>query len=147
MQEISSERTLEELNEAQARVAVQGPEQLKRFLTASGREFIVFNWEELMSALKANLGSFLVLKSDDLVDSVWTAGGTGVQAFQQIVAAYRDHRRTIPSGETEAIKNAETGMMVDVATMKGETLTLSEMKSAAAHLAAQIREKEPDWAP
>lgn len=58
--------------------AVADPEQLKRWLTATGRDWIVLNSVELVDALKGS----------------WP---DGVRDFQGIMAQVRDHRRlTLP---------------------------------------------------
>lgn len=68
----------------------------------------------------------------------------GVEAFMQVVMAYRDHRRTIESGRAELVKEP-TGEAVELPVYKDETLEVEELDRAIRYLVAQIREKQPDW--
>jgi hypothetical protein len=113
----------QERSEAQMRVSMQNPEHLKSWLVASGRRWLVINALELVDALP------------------WPAG---VDAFLQIVAAYRDHRGAMPSGRMEVIAHPN-GESITVPVMKGETLEVEELDRAIRYLIGQITEKDSTW--
>jgi len=116
--------TSQERSEAQMRVAMQSPEHLKRWLEASGRRWLVLDAMALVEALP------------------WPAG---VEAFLQIVAAYRDHRAVQPSGRLEVIFNPVTKERVKVPQMKEETLEVEELDRVIRYLIGQVTEKDPTW--
>lgn len=130
----------------QAATSITSKAQLQRFLDASGRHLITFDWEDLMEALRSNAGRFTTFVATDLVDATWDLPH-GIAAFQAIVAAYRSHRQTISAGRTEIQVDPGTGTKHEVEVTKGEVLELNEMKAAVEWLTEQIREKEPHWAP
>lgn len=113
----------QERSEAQMRVSMQHPEHLKSWLVASGRRWLVINALELVDALP------------------WPAG---VDAFLQIVAAYRDHRGAMPSGRMEVIAHPN-GESITVPVMKGETLEVEELDRAIRYLIGQITAKDSTW--
>jgi hypothetical protein len=113
-----------EKSEAQMRVAMESPNHLKEWLLASGRQWIVLDSLELVDALS------------------WPEG---VEALIQILAAYRDHRATISSGEVETQKHPDTGEEIRVPLMKGEVLGLEERKRATQSMVVEIRKEEPTW--
>ena len=89
---------------------LDSPEKLKAWLLETGREYLVFAATDLVDALP------------------WPAG---VEAFQQIVQCYAQHRRAIPNGDA----------------FKGEPLTAEELEQAIAALLREIRKVRPDWRP
>jgi hypothetical protein len=68
-----ADKKLEPNDDPQFRTAVKDPEHLKRFLSQSGRKFLVFNALDLVDALRF---------PDE------------VQVIQQVVERYRKHRAT-----------------------------------------------------
>ena len=112
------------LSEAAIATAMKSPDHLKAWLDASGRRWLVFN-------------------GIDLIDSLTFPEGHNM--FALIVAAYRDHRRTIPTGATEKMMNPDTKVEVEVPLTKGETLELEELDRAIRYLVAQMYQRKPDW--
>jgi hypothetical protein len=108
----------EERIQASLRTAMASPEKLIQWLEASGRSCVVFNARQLVEALP------------------WPEG---VSAFAQIVAAYRDHRSTIPTGETETI----AGKVVDK--FHTEALTVTELDRAIRYLISQASTLDSTW--
>lgn len=111
------ELIMPDLIEEQIRVSMKSKEHLKDWLKKTGREFIVFN-------------------AQDLVDSLsWPDGVEGLQA---ILFAYREHRRQIPTGEMEIVEvdgeradgEKVVGEKVEVPKMKDESLTDAEARKA-----------------
>jgi len=70
---------------------------------------------------------------------------TGVEAFMQVVMAYRDHRRTIDSGRTEPVEDPDTHEVIAVPVYKDEGLEVEELDRAIRYLVAQMRERQPGW--
>lgn len=121
---VDTEAVVTEAAEAADRVSMQDPEHLKRWLAASGRTWLVFN------AL-------------DLVDSLpWP---DGVDLFKEIVACYKNHRATIPTGRVELQEDPTTGNMVEVQIMKGESLELEELDRAIRALVRLATERDAAW--
>lgn len=90
--------------EEQVRVSMGDPAALKKWLTASGRKYVLMN-------------------SGDLVDSLsWPEG---VTLFQGVVDQYRAHRQTLVTGRVEVQKDKQ-GNSVEVPIMKGEELEIEE---------------------
>jgi SAM-dependent MidA family methyltransferase len=112
------------LSQEQLNTAMRSPTHLKQWLDVTHRRWLVFNAMELMDALP------------------WPSG---VEAFMQVVMAYRDHRRTIDSGRTELVEEPLTGEMVEVPACKDENLEVEELDRAIRYLVWQIREKMPGW--
>ena len=110
--------TPEERMQAALRVSLSSPEKLIQWLEASGRTWIVFNARQLVDALP------------------WP---DGVSAFMQCVAAYRDHRSTIPTGETETVSGQE------VPKFHTEALTVDELDRAIRFLISQASAQDPTW--
>ena len=104
--------------EAALRTSMASPEKLMQWLEASGRVWLVFNSRQLVQALP------------------WPEGAS---AFAQIVAAYRDHRSTIPTGDTETID----GQVVPK--FYTETLTVTELDRAIRYLITQASTLDPTW--
>jgi hypothetical protein len=121
MADATPDRTL---SQEQLNTAMRSPAHLKQWLEVTHRRWLVFNAMELMDALP------------------WPSG---VEAFMQVVMAYRDHRRTIESGRTELVEEPLTGEMVEVPICKDENLEVEELDRAIRYLAGQIREKRPEW--
>jgi len=104
--------------------AMKSPDHLKAWLDASGRRWLVFN-------------------GIDLIDSLTYPEGHDM--LMLIVAAYRDYRRTIPTGEVEKMVHPDTNVEVEVPLTKGETLELAELDRAIRYLVAQMYQRKPDW--
>jgi len=113
-----------QLSQAAIQTALKDPDHLKRWLDASSRRWMVFNGIDLIDALP------------------WPSG---VEAFMQVVMAYRDHRRVMDSGRTEIVEDPTTGEMVEVPVPKDESLEVEELDRAIRYLVAQLLEKDPDW--
>jgi len=113
-----------EKSEAQIRIAMKDPEHLKRWLEESGRRWVVFAAKDLVDALP------------------WPEG---INAFVQIVQAYRDHRAAQPSGRKAKVWDEHAHAMVEVPEMKGELLEVEELDRAIRFLISQITAKEPSW--
>jgi hypothetical protein len=125
-----TETTLQEID----RVAVNNPEQLKRWLQETNRVFVL-------------------LKSTDLVDALpWP---DGVSALIHIIECYRQHRITIPVEYAPCPKLPHRKSMCElckntgevVARNKDQILEVDEMKEAVIWLINQIHEKHPTWNP
>ena len=116
--------TPQQISEARMRTAMASPNHLRVWAEASGRRWLVFHTGELIDALP------------------WPAG---VEAFMQIVAAYRDHRAAIPSGRVEVVTHPLTGEKHKIPITKGETLEVDELDRAIRYLIGQITEKDPTW--
>ena len=116
------------LSQEQINTAMRSPGHLRAWLDASGRRWVVFNGLDLIEALP------------------WPHG---VDVFMQVVMAYRDYRRTIPTGEVSAVDgwHPKTGerYVAEVTHYKGESLELEELDRAIRYLVAQIMEKDPTW--
>lgn len=111
------------LTDEAIRAAMQSPEQLKRWLRQSNRQYLIFDALDLVEALP------------------WPAG---VEALQQLIAAYRDHRRTIPTSKLEVIHDPQTNTDKEVRVMKDETLELGELRLLQLHINRLINEKTGD---
>ena len=93
------------LSEEEVRTAMASPEHLVRWLNATGRKFLVFDASDMVRALP------------------WP---DGVDYLIQIIAAYRDYRRTKETGYLR-LERDETGTEVKVAMMKSDALTFDEL--------------------
>ena len=100
------------------RTAIQTPDHLLKWLEASGRRWLVFSGVDIAKGLP------------------WPHGH---EALQQIIDAYRDHRRVQDSGHTEVIDG------VAVPVMKTEMLEIEELDRAIRYLIGQATEKDPTW--
>jgi len=107
-----------ERSEAAMRTAMASPEKLKEWLNASGRTWLVLNGVQLVDSLP------------------WP---TGVNAFMEVIAAYRDHRSAIPTGDTEKIGGGE------VARYHTEALTLIELDRCIRFLIGQATALDSTW--
>lgn len=89
--------------EAVSNVAMQSPQHLKEWLRASGRHYVV-------------------IKSEDLVDALPWPGG--IEAFIQILEAYRQHRILIPAevGPCPKLRVHQSGITCDLCRGKGEVM-------------------------
>lgn len=111
-----NERSAEEVFERQENVAIKDPEHLKRWLTQSGRKYIV-------------------LRSDHLIDGLrWPEG---VESFQEIINQYRASRADKRTGEVR-IETNEHGEEVEVAETFPETLTQPELQELIAELSREL---------
>lgn len=120
---MQQELTPDEIAKRQARVAVTTPTQLKAFLAASERRW-------------------LVLDALDLVDSLpWPEG---VDDLIRVVTCYRNQRQTIETGRYETMETPAGGT-AEVPVYKGETLELEELDRCIRFLVAQATEKDPSW--
>ena len=110
--------TAAECIQASLRTAMASPEKLIQWLEASGRSWLVFNARQLVEALP------------------WPEG---VSAFAQVVAAYRDHRSTIPTGDTETISGRA------VPKFHTETMPVTELDGAIRYLITQASTLDSTW--
>lgn len=99
-------------------VGVSSPDQLIRWLEASGRAWLVLNARQFVEA------------------QAWP---DGVELFRLCLAAYRDHRSTIATGETETIDGKT------VPKFHPETLTVVELDRAIRYLITQASTLDPTW--
>jgi hypothetical protein len=99
------------------RVAQTSPEALKKWLVASGRKYMVFNSEDLVDALE------------------WPDQH---QLLQRLIDAYREHRRTKPTGRKER-QLTLGGQEVPMSVYKGEVLELEEKKELWEQLGSELR--------
>ena len=113
-----------ERSEALMRVAMKTPEHLKQWLDGTGRRWLVLNGLDLVDALP------------------WPHG---IEILMQIIAGYRDHRATIPTGRFQPGAALATTGFVQVPVMKGETLEIEELDRAIRALISQAEEKDPTW--
>lgn len=113
-----------ELSEEQMRTAMKDQGHLKKWLVESGRKWIVLNGDHLVDALP------------------WP---TGVEAFMQVIACYRDHRAALDTGETQLVENPKTKEMDEVTMFYPETLTVTEMDRAIRWLVGEVTNIDPDW--
>lgn len=99
----------------QERVAQTDPEALKRWLLASDRKYMVFNSADLVDALQ------------------WPDGH---QVLQQLIEAYRDHRRTM---EADAVERQKTlNGVVEVKRLKSEVLEPEEKRELWEQLGKEL---------
>lgn len=124
----------ETFQDAIRRVAVTTPQHLKKWLSATKRDFII-------------------LKAPDLIDALpWP---DGVDAFMLILEGYRQYRLSLPVDHAPCPRPHTPGKVcafcrntgVVVARTKNDVLELDEMKDAVQWLLHQIREKDSDWTP
>ena len=105
--------TAEELREARGRVSMGSAEHLIRWMLSSGRGWVFFKAEDLIRALP------------------WPGG---VEAFQQMVDCYADHRSVIPTGRTEEIEGTvvpifKTDVLEDEEIIEAIRFLLNELRS------------------
>lgn len=113
-----------ELSERRMRVAMTSPTHLKDWLHESNRRWVILNGDHLVDALP------------------WP---DGVEAFMQLVACYRDHRATLPTGDTEVVQHPKTGKKYEVAAVFPETLTVAEYDRAIRWMVEQVTALDPTW--
>lgn len=123
-----------ELTRAAERTAMASPTQLKQWLIASGRRYIIFD-------------------SDDLVDALPWPGG--VEALTQVVECYRQHR-CVDIAEEGPCPSCNGALSGDCMACNGvgierryksDVLELDEMKAVVAYLVERIRKTDPNWSP
>lgn len=114
----------EERMAALMRVSVKDKGQLKRFLEQSGRRWLVLDSLQLVDALP------------------WP---DGVSAFVQVIAALRDHRAAIPTGDFEEQTHPVTGDKYRAPRMHGEDLEVAELDRAIRFLIGKITERDASW--
>lgn len=105
-------------------VSIKSPDHLKQWLAETGRRWLVIDALQLVEALP------------------WP---DGLDSLIQIIACYRDHRRTIPSGRTEVQTDPTLGEEVTVPVMCEDTLEVPEMEAVIRFLIHAITEKDPSW--
>lgn len=110
--------TPEERKSAAMNTWMTSPEKLIQWLEASGRTWIVFNARQFVEA------------------QAWPSGA---EAFQYLLAAYRDHRSTIPTGETETIAGKTVNKF------HTESLTVIELDRVIRYLISQASTLDPTW--
>jgi uncharacterized small protein (DUF1192 family) len=107
--------------DAKDRVAVQTPAHLKRWLSASGRKYLIF-------------------KTDDLIDALpWPAG---VETLMQIVREYDLQRQQIDSGQTELMLT-DAGEAV-VAVSKTQLLERDEINECIEQLQTEYAQRSAE---
>jgi hypothetical protein len=116
--------TAEERMAAVLRTSITSPDHLKRWLEQSGRRWLVLDSVQLVEALP------------------WP---DGVSALAQILAALRDHRFAIPTGEFETQYDSEKKCDVRVPLHHTEQLEVCELDRAIRYLIGQITEKDSAW--
>ena len=119
-----------ELREAARKTAITSPKHLLLWLHESGRRWLVFS-------------------ADDVVDACTSTNGErwseNVKLFQTLIDMVRNHRRRVPSGRVEKIKEPMTNQLVDVQVFKDETLEVEELDRCIRYLVGHILEKDPKW--
>lgn len=116
--------TPEDRAQALLNVAIKSPDHLKRWLQASGRRWMVFDALNLVDSLK------------------WPEG---VMALIEIIAAYRDYRGGIQSGNFEKQKDPTLGKDIRVSIQKTDHLEVPELDRAIRAMIGQITAKDPNW--
>jgi hypothetical protein len=111
------------LSHEQMATAMRSPTHMEAWLESSGRKWLVLNSVDLMKAL------------------TWP---DGVNILMQVIAAYRDHRLTQPSGRTEIIADA-LGHKTEVPIVKTDVLEVEELDRAIRYMAARMLEIDPKW--
>lgn len=136
------DQTEAEISRSAAATAMASPKQLKDWLNASGRRYIVF-------------------VADDVVDALPWPGG--VEALTQVTECYRQHRAVEIAEEKPCPKcggqfpklgkniganecGACNGSGVE-RRYKSDVLEPDEMKQAVQFLIDQIRKSDPNWSP
>ena len=105
-------------------VSVKSPDHLKRWLAATDRRWLVFDALALVDSLP------------------WPAG---LDMLIQVIACYRDHRRTLPSGRYELQKDPTLDQEVRIPIMRDEFLEIEEMTVVIRFLINKITERDPTW--
>jgi hypothetical protein len=116
--------TPQEVLEAQQRTAIRDPEHLKRWIEASGRQYMVFVSRDLLDALPYPYGH---------------------ETLQVLCHFYESKRRTIYTGDDRVQKDPLTGEDVRVPIYKDQDLTVEEMDRCVRWLVGRITDKRPDW--
>ena len=111
------------LTEEQYNVAMKDPAHLERWV-GEARPFMVFVGPDLVKSLR------------------WPDGH---QALQSIIQQYQDHRCKIPSGSVRLERDPVLDQQVEVALMKDQRLSESEMDRAIRWLIGEIKERNPKW--
>lgn len=121
--ELNEEITMEEMSQRLIRTSLKDPEHLKKWLDESNRRYLVFD-------------------SLDLVDSL--PFPAGIDSLMQLIACYRDHRATKPSGRAEK-SSLVSGEDVEIPIMKTDVLEVEELDRAIRFLVGQITELDAGW--
>jgi len=110
---------------AEILTAESDPEHLKRWLSESGRKFIV-------------------LKADDLVDSLqpWPEAA---DIFIGMVEGYRKHRMKTLSSRTMKAKHPVTNVPIDVPLQKTDVLEVDELDRCIRFLIGQVTSLDENW--
>jgi hypothetical protein len=124
--DLNPDMTAEERIEALNNVAIKSPEQLKKWLQASGRKWLIFDSLDLVDALR------------------WP---DGVDLLMQVIACYRNRRASLDTGRTEVVFDETRGGEVEIPVFKGEGLELDEMQQVVVWLLGEIRKEDPEWTP
>lgn len=106
-----------------AQTAMADPEQLKRWLRESRRQFVVFAAQDLVDALP------------------WP---DGVRQFMGIVGRYRTRRMTARPPRVERSANA-LGQAVEVQVAATDELEPEELDRLVHWAAAALKEHDPGW--
>lgn len=114
----------EERSMALFRVSLKDKDHLKRWIEKSGRRWMIFEALDLVDALS------------------WP---DGVSLLMELIAAYRDHRMAIASGDFETQIDPTLGKEIKVPVMKTEMLEVAELDRAIRALIGQVTSKDPTW--
>jgi hypothetical protein len=115
---------LQEFTQVQVNTAMKSADHLKRWLAESGR-------------------SWLVLKADDLVDSLpWPEG---VDLLIGMVEGYRKHRMGTMSGRTEKVKHPVTQRVTEIPIPKTDALEVEELDRCIRFLIGQVTSLDESW--
>ena len=121
---LAPDMSMEERSEALLRVAIKDKDHLKRWLQESGRRWMIFDSLDLVDALS------------------WP---DGVLALIELIAAYREHRMGIESGNHEEQTDPTLGKKIMVPIMKNEVLEIAELDRAIRSLITQASTRDPTW--
>ena len=125
--------TAAELQRLRERVAIQHPEHLKRWLAATSRETVIFVTADLVDAL---------VPIQDQGENV------GLAMLQNLINAYRAHRRTLPTGDTQTEKlqsSDGTRRDIEVPVYKDDRLTIAERDGVIRALIRDQLDEYPEW--
>lgn len=124
MVELEPGLSFKEQSERLLRVSISDADQLKKWLEASGRRWLIFDALDLVDALPFP---------------------DGVDTLIQVIACYRDYRGTKQTGREETFKDPTLGKQISVPTYKGEMLEIEELDRVIRYLIRRITDKNPRW--
>ncbi len=121
---LDPDMSMAERAQALLNVSIKSPDHLKRWLQQSGRRWMVFDALDLVDALS------------------WPEG---VRALMELIAAYREHRGGIESGNYETQRDPTLGKEIQVPIMKTDLLEVAELDRAIRALITQATKQDPTW--